>query len=129
MTDEIKYLAWSIALGLICVVIAASFSTLQRGLLWNASNRDVEAKPLIGPGARAWRACSNFLETFPFFAAAVLAVVLTKTNSAHTAEGAELYFWARVVYLPLYIIGIPYLRTLVWAASIVGLLMVLSALW
>src|SRR3974390_107750 len=129
MTTEIKYLTWSIALGLAYVLIAATYSSIQRGLLWNASNRDGEIRPLIGPAARAWRANLNFLETFPFFAASVLAVVLIKVNNAHTAEGAELYFWARVIYLPVYIIGIPYLRTLVWAASFVGLLMVLDALW
>jgi uncharacterized MAPEG superfamily protein len=39
------------------------------------------------------------------------------------------YFWARLVYLPVYIVGIPYLRTLVWAVGFVGLLMVLGALW
>ena len=129
MTAEIKYLAWSIVLGIVYVLIAATFSTMQRGLMWNASNRDIEAKPLFGPAARAWRASANFLETFPFFAAAVLAVVLTKMNSAHTAMGAELYFWARVAYLPIYIIGIPFLRTLVWVVSLWGLLQVLEALW
>ena len=129
MTTEIKWLAWSIALGVAYVLIAATFSTMQRGLNWNASNRDGEAKVLTGAAARASRANGNFLETFPFFAAAVLAVVLTKTNSAHTALGAELYFWGRVAYLPIYIIGIPYLRTLVWAVSFWGLLMVLEALW
>jgi uncharacterized MAPEG superfamily protein len=126
---EIQWLARAIALGVVYVLVAASFSTMQRGLLWNASNRDIEVRPLIGPAARAWRANLNFLETFPFFAAAVLGVVLMKTNNARTLEGCELYFWARVAYLPIYIFGIPYLRTLVWAVSFAGLLMVLGALW
>jgi uncharacterized MAPEG superfamily protein len=111
MAIEIKWLAWSIALGLAYVLIAATLGTQQRGLKWNASNRDGELKALTGAAARAARANANFLETFPFFAAAVLAVVLTKTNTAHTAFGAELYFWARLAYLPIYIVGIPYLRT------------------
>jgi len=46
--------------------------------------------------------------------------------SPTTALGAQLYFWARVVYLPVYVVGIPYLRTLVWVVSLAGLLMVLS---
>jgi len=69
------------------------------------------------------------LETFPFFAAAVLAVVFTKTNTLHTAFGAELYFWGRLAYLPIYIIGIPYVRTVAWVVSFWGLLQVLEALW
>jgi len=129
MAIEIKWLAWSIALGLAYVLIAATLATQQRGLRWNASNRDGELKALTGAAARAARANGNFLETFPFFAAAVLAVVLTKTNTAHTAFGAELYFWARLAYLPIYIIGIPYLRTVVWAVSFWGLLQLLEALW
>ena len=129
MAIELKWLVWSIVLGLVYVLVAASFATQQRGLKWNASNRDGEPKPLTGAAARAARANFNFLETFPFFAAAVLAVLLTKTNTPHTAMGAALYFWARLAYLPIYIVGIPYLRTLVWAVSLWGLLQVLGALW
>jgi uncharacterized MAPEG superfamily protein len=128
MSIEIKYLAWSIALGIVYVLVAATLGTAQRGLDWNVGNRDGEAKPLTGAAARAHRACRNFLETFAFFAAAVLAVVLLKANTAGTAIGAMLYFWARLIYLPVYIIGVPYLRTLVWAVSLVGLLKVLWAL-
>jgi uncharacterized MAPEG superfamily protein len=129
MTVELKYLAWSIALGIVYVLVAATLGTAQRGLDWNVGNRDGATKPLTGAAARAHRASRNFLETFPFFAAAVLAVVLVKGNTTHTALGAMLYFWARLIYLPIYIIGIPYLRTLVWAVSLWGLLQVLWALF
>lgn len=129
MTIELKVLGWSILLGLAYVFIAASLGTQQRGLKWNAGNRDGELKPLTGAAARAHRASLNFLETFGFFAAAVLAVVLAKQNTAQTALGAELYFWARVIYLPVYIVGIPYLRTLVWFVSVVGLFMVIGGLF
>jgi uncharacterized MAPEG superfamily protein len=126
---ELKILGWCIALGLVSVFVGAGFATAQRGLAWNAGNRDGDPKPLTGPAARAVRANLNFLETFAFFAASVLAVVAANKTSAHTALGAELYFWARVAYLPIYIIGIPYLRTLVYAVSIWGLLQVLEALF
>jgi uncharacterized MAPEG superfamily protein len=129
MPIELKYLGCAIALGLIYVLLAAALGTAQRGLVWNASNRDGEPKPLTGAAARAWRANRNFLETFPFFAAAILGVVLAKTNSPHTALGAQIYLWARLIYLPVYVIGIPYLRTLVWAVSVWGLLQVLWALF
>ena len=129
MTPELTYLAWSVLLGLVYVFLAAALATAQRGAAWNVGNRDGVLKPLSGPAARAHRANRNFLETFPFFAAAVLAVVLARTNNAHTALGAQLYFWGRVVYLPLYVIGIPYLRTLAWAVSLWGLLQVLWGLF
>jgi uncharacterized MAPEG superfamily protein len=128
MSIELKMLGWSVFLGLLHIAVAASLATQQRGLKWNAGNRDGELKSLTGVAARADRASRNFLETFPFFAIAVLALVLQGRNTAHTAMGTELYFWARLAYLPVYMLGIPYLRTLVWAVSIFGLLIVGAAL-
>jgi uncharacterized MAPEG superfamily protein len=129
MTTELKMLGWSIFLGLAYVFTAVGLATAQRGVKWNASNRDGEFKPLTGAADRAARANHNFLETFGFFAAAVLAVVLAKQNTAHTALGAQIYFWARALYLPVYLIGIPYLRTAVWAVALWGLLQVLEGLF
>lgn len=128
MAIELKMLAWSVLLGLVYVLIAVTLSLLQRGLKWNASNRDGELKPLTGVAARADRASRNFLETFAFFAATVLAVVLAQRTTASTALGAEIYVWARVAYLPVYLVGIPYLRTLIWVVSVWGLLQVLGGL-
>ncbi len=129
MTAEIKILGWSIFLGLAHVLIAAGLATQQRGLKWNAGNRDGEEQPLTGAAARATRANRNFLETFPFFAAAVLAVAVTTSGSPHTLLGAQLYLGARTVYLPIYIAGIPYLRTVVWAIAFWGLLQVTEGLF
>ena len=128
MTIELKMLAWAVVLGLIHVAIAATLSTGQRGLRWNAGNRDGEVVALTGAAARAARASANFQETFPFFAAAVLAILVAQRADAHTALGAQLYLWARLVYLPVYVVGIPYLRTAVWAVALAGLLMVLGGL-
>lgn len=129
MTTELKMLGWSVFLGLAYVFVAAGLGTWQRGLKWNASNRDGEPQPLTGIAARAARANGNFLETFGFFAAAVLAVAIAGRTSAHTALGAEIYFWARLAYLPIYVAGIPYLRTAVWALSLWGMLQVVEALF
>jgi uncharacterized MAPEG superfamily protein len=128
VTVELKMLGWSAILGLAYVLIAAALATQQRGLKWNAGNRDGELKPLSGAAARAQRATRNFLETFGFFAAGALAVVVAGQNTSHTALGAEIYFWARLAYLPTYIAGIPYLRTLIWVVSLWGLLQVLEGL-
>jgi uncharacterized MAPEG superfamily protein len=128
MAPELKWLAFSILLGLVYVFVAAGLATQQRGLGWNAGNRDGESKPLTGPAARAARANANFLETFPFFAAAVLAVTIAGRQTPHTAMAAQLYFWARLLYLPIYIVGIPYVRTVVWAVALWGLLQVIEAL-
>jgi uncharacterized MAPEG superfamily protein len=125
MGIEIQMLGWSIVLGLVQVMIAAGAVTRERGLAWNASARD-GVPPAPGPlAARLQRAQANFLETFPFFAAAVLAVVLTQRQDSTTALAVQIYFWARLVYVPLYAAGIPYLRSLVWVVSLVGIVLLL----
>lgn len=128
MTTELWWLGWSVVLGLVYVLVAAALGTWQRGILWNAGNRDGEPEPLNKHAARAERASMNFLQTFVFFAAATLAVVFAGENGAHTAIAAQIYFWARVAYLPVYIIGIPYLRTAIWIVSLWGIVQMLQAL-
>ncbi len=129
MTAELKWLAYSIVLGLAHVFVAAGFATSQRGVRWNAGNRDGDLPPLTGPAARAVRANLNFLETFPLFAAAVLALCVAGRQTPHTAVAVQIYFWARLLYLPIYIAGIPYVRTVVWAVSLWGLLQAIEALF
>lgn len=128
MPMELKMLAWSVALGLVHVLLGAALTTQQRGLKWNVGARDAVLPPVTGAAARVDRALRNFLETFPFFAAAVLSVVVLERGDASTALGAQCYFWARVAYLPVYAAGIPYLRTVIWAVSLWGLSQVLWAL-
>ena len=128
MPIELKILAWSVAMGLVHVLLGATLTTHQRGLRWNVGARDAVLPPVTGVAARVDRALRNFLETFPFFAAAVLAVVVLERGDASTALGAQCYFWARLAYVPLYAAGVPYLRTVVWGVSLWGLLQLLWAL-
>ena len=116
-------------MGLVVIGIAATLGTQQRGLGWNVGARDGIPAPLTGIAARMDRASRNFLETFPFFAVVVLVVIITQHTNASTGLGAQLYFWARVAYVPIYAAGIPYLRTVAWAVSIVGLAKILLALF
>jgi uncharacterized MAPEG superfamily protein len=75
------------------------------------------------------RALRNFLETFPLFAAVVLAAHVTDTHNALTALGAQLYFWARLAYALLYAAGVPVVRSLVWNVGTVGILLLVAALF
>ena len=129
MTTELCMLVWSVVLGLMQIALAATCSVGQRGLGWAASARDEVKPPLSGIGGRLDRARANFLETFPLFVAVVLAAHLLQRHDSMTVLGAQLYFWARLAYVPAYAAGIPYLRTLIWAASIAGIVLVLAALF
>jgi uncharacterized MAPEG superfamily protein len=124
MSIELKMLVWSIALGLLQILLAATFVTGQRGVMWNAGPRDGVQTTLTGLAGRLDRASRNFLETFAFFAAAVLMSTLLQKGDEHTALGAQIYFWARVAYVPAYAAGIPFVRSAIWGVSLVGLLMV-----
>lgn len=128
MDIELKMLAWSMVLGLAQILITAGAVTRERGSRWNASARDGTPPPPGVMAGRLQRAQANFLETFPFFAAAVLAVVVADLQGSTSALAVQLYFWARLVYVPLYAFGVPYVRSLVWLVSLVGIGMLLLQL-
>ena len=129
MTTEFQALGLSVILGLAQLVLAVCLAIRARGLGWAFSPRDVSVEPLKGLAGRVDRAFYNFLETFPLFAALVLAANAMGIHSALTVWGAGLYFWARVIYLPVYMSGIHVLRTLTWGVSVVGIALFLVAMY
>jgi uncharacterized MAPEG superfamily protein len=124
---EIQMLCWSVVLGLVQLIVATTMATIEQGLPYNMSPRDLPPPPVSTVTARLQRAFGNFRQTFVYFAVSVLVVTSMAKNSPGSALGAQLYFWSRVIYVPVYAAGIPVLRTLIWAASIAGLVMVLLA--
>ena len=129
MTVELKMLTLSVVLGIVQIVAASHAASLQRGYQWTASSRDEKVPPLQGVAGRLDRALRNFLETFPLFAAVVLAAQLSDTHNALTGLGAQLYFWGRLAYVVLYAAGIPLIRSLVWNIATVGILLLVAALF
>ena len=107
------------------MVVATTLSVKDIGLPYAAGPRDVPSPPVKLITGRFLRAFHNFRETFVYFAVAVLLVTLSSKTGAMTALGSQLYFWARVVYVPVYAAGIPFARTAIWTVSVVGLVMVL----
>jgi uncharacterized MAPEG superfamily protein len=129
LSGELSMLAIAIVLGLFQLLIAARAGNSQRGLKWNVGPRDEAPKPVGKVAGRLERALRNFLETFPFFAAAVLTASLAGRHNWATLWGAQLYVVARIVYLPLYALGVPVLRTLVWVAATIGIVLIVAALF
>lgn len=128
MPVEIRVLAGAVILGIVQIFAAIHLITKQRGVQWNMGPRDQKMPDVTGVAGRLDRASKNFLETFAFFAAAVLMVTEMKVNNSISALGAEIYLLARIAYVPAYALGATGTRTAIWAASMVGLFMVLSAL-
>jgi uncharacterized MAPEG superfamily protein len=128
MGTELQMLMWATLLGLAQLAIYATANTMQRGFSWGVGARDRDP-PAVSPVAqRLERAFKNFVETYGFFAVAVLLLHLAGKENAQSAMGAQVYFWARVAYVPAYAIGAPFVRTLIWAAALAGLVMVLLQL-
>ena len=128
MTTELQVLAWSVILLLATVTFQATVTTTAVGIDYNVSNRDEGRQPAGVTAPRAKRAIANYLETYPAFIALALALAVTGKSGGAGASGAILWIVARTLFFPIYVIGIPVVRTLAWAASIVGLVMMLVRL-
>ena len=71
---------------------------------------------------------NNFSETFPLFAALVLAVLMAGKSGQLSQWGAGLYFVARVIYFVLYALGVHLVRSLVWNVATFGIILLIVAL-
>jgi uncharacterized MAPEG superfamily protein len=129
MTTELLMLALSVVLGFVHIFAGVIAATVQYGSKWNLSARDAAMPPLGTIAGRLQRASHNFLETFPLFAAAVLIADATNRHGPMAVWGSQIYFYARVLYLPIYAAGIPLVRTVVWSVATLGIVMVLLALF
>ena len=127
MSTDLTLLVWAVALTLMHSIVAVVGAMTQVGLPALAGNRD-SLPPVTGWADRAARAHRNMLESLVLFASLVLVAQVAGKANATTALGSELFFWARVVYLPVFLIGIPWLRTAVWSASVIGLVVTFSQL-
>lgn len=127
MAFELQMLAAAVLIGLVHLLWAAAAAQPQRGLKWNTGPRD-EPVVLTGVAGRLERAFANFRETFPFFAVLVIVDYLGGRLGELTSLGALIFVAARAVYIPLYAFGVPYVRSLTWVASMVGIFMLLAAL-
>jgi uncharacterized MAPEG superfamily protein len=122
MSIELQYLIFAVFLVLLQMVLQSVAGFLTIGLKGAVGSRDDEVLT-TGIGGRFERAYYNMLETFPVFAALVLTVHVSESWDTTSALAVQLYFWARVAYIPLYVSGIPFLRSIAWVVSMVGIVM------
>jgi len=125
LPTELLLLGWSTVLLFAYVMIQGQTATRDRGLDWNAGPRDGEQTPLGEMAGRAERALKNIQETYPVFIALALGLAVTDRTGGLGAIGAWIWFGARIAYIPLYLFGIKYVRSLCWTVSILGLLLML----
>jgi uncharacterized MAPEG superfamily protein len=126
MTFDLWMLSAAAFIGLVHVSLQGLFYKAQVGNAFSVGARDSEPAA-TGFAGRMARAQRNFLESFPLFAAAVLVAHASGKAGTLSAAGSALYVAARALYIPAYAAGIPYVRTIIWQAAMIGLVIVLAA--
>ncbi|NOR35548.1 MAG: MAPEG family protein [Woeseiaceae bacterium] len=116
MTSELMSLTWVVALSAIMWVPYVLNTIMVRGLV-NAVGYPDHPKPLAPWAERMKKAHYNAVENLVIFAALVLMLNAADVSNGTTVLACNIYFWARLVHLAVYTFGIPWLRTLSFAAS------------
>jgi uncharacterized MAPEG superfamily protein len=129
MTTLLQFVAFTTVLTWVSIMAGAVLRNREWtrvGMKVGFSNRDnlPEATPL---GGRAVRAATNTIENFVLFVALALTAHAAGVGEEATL-GAQVFFWARLVYLPVYWAGITYVRSLLWGVGTAGLAMMLFAI-
>jgi uncharacterized MAPEG superfamily protein len=118
------------AINWVLIVLASlvrSRAWTPQGMLAAFGNREglPEAHDFAG---RTERAARNMLENLVLFTALALVATVGGVNDPRVELGARIFYWARIFYIPVYMAGIPYLRTGVWAVSVAGMGLILWAI-
>lgn len=128
MTPELTYLAYSIILLFVIVMIQASAGIRQHGASVLANSRDnLPASDVFV--ARAKRNVDNMRENLWLFAPAALIVAITDASTNWTILGAQIFFYARLAYSIVYLAGWPFIRPLFWFAGLVGCALIFLSLF
>jgi len=116
MSDEIYWLTWNVVLTAAMVTPYALYRMKKLGGLFQ-----VFLTPLPGDSPfddewahRAYRAHMNAFEGIAMFAPLAISVVVTGMSNDITVLACATYFWARLVYAPLYYFDVPILKTTTW---------------
>jgi uncharacterized MAPEG superfamily protein len=123
--SELTCLILSVLIWVAHILIQAGFANAALGAPYLAGPRDEKREPKGVYLPRATRALANYVENFAPFAATDLGLLVTRHSEV---LGPTIWIIARVVYIPLYIFGVPYLRTLAWGVSLVALLLMVVQL-
>lgn len=123
MRFELWTLLAATLLGLVHLSAASFAFKGQVGNRYTVGARDEDLRP-TGIAGRLHRAQANFMETYPMFAVLALLVEVVGSSGTLSRWGAAAYLAGRILYLPLYAAGVPWLRTFAWNVATLGLVLV-----
>jgi len=126
MSADLKYLAFTAMLTAALWIPYVVAQVASNGFLKAENYVDPAPRPVPLWGKRADRTYLNAVETFaPFAALVVVAHVAGKAN-AMTAFWAMAFFWLRVAHAVVYLLAVPFVRTLVF---VLGFVCVAGIFW
>lgn len=111
MTSELMSLTWVAALSAVMWVPYILNLIMVRGLV-DAVGYPKDPKPGAPWAERMKAAHYNAVENLVLFATLVLVAHAAGISNETTVLVCKVYFWARVVHLLSYTLGIPWVRTL-----------------
>jgi len=114
MTTELTYLAYVALLTAALWIPYVMSQVSTNGFLKPVNYTDPTPRPVPFFGQRAHRAYLNAVETFAPFAALVLIIHVTGASNVMTAFWCTAFFWLRLVHAVVYLLAVPYVRTLVF---------------
>jgi uncharacterized MAPEG superfamily protein len=123
MSIELTCLVWSAVLAFAYLGVQSILFRADYGVKYANSQRDQDPPPPGKWNKRGLKALSNFLETYAIFIALAVATELSGRSDNLTQWGAQVWFWARLAYLPAYFIDVKQLRSSIWTISLIGLLL------
>ena len=117
--ENILILSFLLVLIQITIPVLISLFTNNVKLSYLFSARDKEANTSIYVD-RANRSLKNLFETLPIFIGLILLSII---NDVDNSLLAMIWLFARIIYVPVYILGINYVRTGIWAIALICLIM------
>ena len=121
MTIELLLLVWSLAVFGLYLGAQSLIYRWRYGIMFAQTARDTTPRTEGALLGRAERALRNFLETYPALIILLIVAHLADRGDPLVLWGAGLWFAGRLAYLPLYLFGVPMVRSLVWCVLAAGL--------
>jgi len=116
MSPELHYLT-AVALLTAVIWVPYALNYIIAGGLMNAVGPHADIDNMAPWATRMKNAHANAIENLVVFAPLVLVVQAAGANNETTALACMVFFWARVVHLLTHTFGIPWVRTLAFAAG------------
>ena len=123
MPFELQAIAYTVVILFFLLMMQGTLVPLNQGFAWGLGSRDAQ-RDSTALQARARRTIANHIEGMLLFIPLAILIEMTGLSSSLTIWGAGLYLAGRAAFAPLYLLGVPYLRSAAWGVAILGTILI-----